>query len=222
MRITVLLLALSISFAAGAQTYFCTTEGAVCKYRRTIVSSGRTKWCQTLIINKVTLCGDGSRIVNYTSSFSGRKGFSSEPIRLNAVIDTGGNVCIRLSEAMEAVFRNFMPKAEISVNGGVTVLPSSMKAGDRLEDARTEVKAGLIRYTVAVSDRKVLRRESISTPAGDFDCIVVSEHKEEKAPGYSRITNAYTWYSPGVGMVRHDTYDKNMKLETSELLQSLK
>ena len=64
----------------------------------------------------------------------------------------------------------------------------------------------------------MLRSEVLSTPAGDFDCVVVSEHKVEKGPGRNRVTTALTWYARGTGMVRHDTYDRNMKLETSEVL----
>ena len=204
---------------AEAQPYFCTRKGTVCEYKRTIVASGKTKWLQTLRIENVTWSEDGSGVVDYSSAFSGRNHLSEEPIRLQARIDTGGNVCIRLSEAMAAVFHNMMPGADISVEGGVTVLPSAMRPGDTLEDAVSTVRAGIIKYTVTVSGRKVLRHEKLKTPAGEFDCMVIREHKEERAPGYSRITNAYTWYSPGVGMVRHDTYNRNMKIETSEVLQ---
>ena len=78
-----------------------------------------------------------------------------------------------------------------------------------------------MKYRVKVTDRKVLRYETISTPAGTFDCIVISEHKVEKAPVYKRETTALSWYSDGVGYVRHDTYNKNMHLETSEQLYSI-
>ena len=93
-----------------------------------------------------------------------------------------------------------------------------MKPGDILPDANCTVKAGLLQYKVSVTQRKVLRLETLKTPAGEFECTVVSEHKVEKGPGRNRETTALTWYSTGVGMVRHDTYDKRLKLETSEIL----
>ena len=47
---------------------------------------------------------------------------------------------------------------------------------------------------------------------------MVSEHKVERGLGRNRVTTALTWYARGIGMVRHDTYDKDMVLETSEVL----
>ena len=59
----------------------------------------------------------------------------------------------------------------------------------------------------------------ITVPAGTFDCIVVREHKVERGPGRNRTTTGETWYARGIGYLRHDTYDKNLKLETTEVLK---
>ena len=77
-------------------------------------------------------------------------------------------------------------------------------------------------WRVRVTDRKVLRVERLETPAGMFDCPVVSEHKVEKGPGRNRETTALTWYAEGIGMVRHDTYDRSGLLETSEVLTGIR
>ena len=209
---------------AGAQVYFCTTPSSSCRYVRTECRNGKVKWVHTMTIDSVSILEDGAREVRYRSSFKDDKGknITDGDINLSAVIDRDGNVGITLSDAIASVLHSFLPNARIVSDGGRTVLPSAMNPGDVLPDASTSATAGVIRYTAAVTDRHVLRREGLTTPAGTFDCIVISEHKEEKAGPYNRVTNAYTWYSPGVGMVRHDTYDKNMKQETSEVLHEFK
>ncbi len=59
------------------------------------------------------------------------------------------------------------------------------------------------------------------TFAGTFDCIVVREHKLEKAPLMKRDRITLTWYALGYGMVRHDTFFINGDVETTEQLESI-
>ena len=144
------------------------------------------------------------------------------PVSLSARLAQNGDVLMDISASLSSVFKNIFPNLNVSSEGSSTVLPSDMTAGDVLPDASCVVRAGALRYTVTVSERKVLRKETLSTPAGVFDCIVVSEHKVEKGPGRNRTTTAHTWYSRGIGMVRHDTYDKDSVLETIEILEKIK
>ena len=121
-----------------------------------------------------------------------------------------------------AILHTTLPFGHAKTVESGAILPANMKPGDILPSAEAEVTILGMKYRVKVTDRKVLRYETISTPAGTFDCIVISEHKVEKAPVYKRETTALSWYSDGVGYVRHDTYNKNMVLETSEQLYSIK
>lgn len=209
---------------AEGQVYFCNSESAVCRYVRKEVKTGKTRWVHTLTIDSVKTLPDGSQDVRYHSSIKDDKGkgLIDKDIYLSAAISPSGDVSITLSDAMASAMQAALPNAKVQSEGGRTVLPSGMQPGDILPDASSSATAGMVKYTAKVTDRHVVRRESLTTPAGTFECIVVLEHKEEKAGPYNRVTNAYTWYSPGVGMVRHDTYDKNMKQETSEVLTEFK
>ena len=202
-----------------AQPFFCDVPERCLEYRRTYVSDGRLKWTHTMQIGSVTPTAGGKK-VEYSSSFRKPGGglMYGGPISLEAVLTSGGDVLVDVGESLSAVFSNLLPGSDVSSDGERSVLPAAMKPGDILPDANCTVKAGLLQYKVSVTQRKVLRRENLKTPAGEFECTVVSEHKVEKGPGRNRETTALTWYSTGVGMVRHDTYDKRLKLETSELL----
>jgi hypothetical protein len=50
---------------------------------------------------------------------------------------------------------------------------------------------------------------------------VVREFKTEKAPLHKKQLWNDSWYVRGVGYVRHDTYDKNMRMLSSEILMRI-
>lgn len=214
----------SAPFMDAQDAYFCTTEGRELTYVRKYVSDGRVKWTHTLTVGTVSGTSGGGRHIEYTSEFrkAGGGGMYGGPISLYADVDPSGNVDMDISASLSAVFRNIFPKVNVHSEGASTVLPNDMKAGDILPDASCTVHVGALKYVTSVTDRHVLRTETVTTDAGTFDCIVVSEHKVEKGPGRNRVTTAHTWYCRNLGMVRHDTYDKNSILETSEILEKIR
>lgn len=202
--------------------YFCDKEGATLEYTRTTVD-GDVKWYHTMRIGAMVSTPD-STTVEYSSHILTRKYkpyYGESPAELKAVIK-GGSVILNVAESVAAVFRTiFSENTRITSTGGESALPVDMSPGDTLPDVFSSVKAMGMTMRINVTERKVLRYERITTPAGEFDCIVVRERKVEKGMGRNRHTVADTWYARGVGMVRHDTHDKNLKLQTSEILTKI-
>lgn len=211
----------ALAYAGAVEPYFCTRQGARLRYVRTDAGDGTIVWRHTMSIDEVSGNGNGST-VGYSSLFTKANGgrMYGGPVALNASIDGDGKVTMSVAESLASVFANVVGARNVRQEGGVTILPSDMKPGDVLPDITGSASAGPLKITVSVTDRKVLREETLKTPAGTFECVVVQEHKVEKGVR-NRVTTARTWYARGVGMVRHDTYDKNMKLDTSEVLQAI-
>ncbi len=198
---------------------FCTEEGTVLRYERRYADTGKLKWTHTLSILEVRQAEDGVQVeCSSLFSDSGGRTLNGGPVLYRTAVSASGDVTADPSEAVVSVFRNRFPDGAVKSEPCISVLGSSIAPGDSLPDLGFRVSVAGIRYDVRISDRKVLRFESVATAAGKFDCVVVSEHKVEKAPGYRRETTALTWYAAGVGMVRHDTYDKKLRMETSEVL----
>ena len=83
------------------------------------------------------------------------------------------------------------------------------------------VSAGNMDAKILTSDRKVVREERISTPAGEFDTFVVAENQVTK----SIVSIEYrleTWYAKGIGAVKQVVYDKKGRLKMSQVLTSYK
>ena len=224
----IFILAIFVSAAADMMgqekaPYFCNKSETVLEYTRT-TAEGDVKWYHTMTIGQVRQVGD-TTLIDYTSYILNHKRkpyYGDEPAELQASINKG-TVTIDVAESVAAVFRTLLPSgARITSSGGESSLPSDMTPGDVLPDVQASVKALGLTMKITVTEREVLRFETLSTPAGVFDCVVVRERKVEKGMGRNRHTVADTWYAGGIGMVRHDTYGPDLELQTSEVLVTIR
>jgi hypothetical protein len=70
-----------------------------------------------------------------------------------------------------------------------------------------------MRYT----DRTVTGTETIDTPAGKFDCFIISSQTEVKML-MTKTGTSKSWIAKGVGLVKQEDYNKKGKLISSEIL----
>ena len=217
----ILILFLAVSQAAGAQGYCCDRQGARLEYVRKNVKDGSTEWRHTVNVQKVTKGSDG-RVVTSASTFlkaNGKPYYKGDIIE-EVVLRPNNDVWVD----MEAVTINYVKGRfglNATANAAPSIIPADMAPGDTLPQVTGKGKVSLISFSYRIWDRKVLRRETISLPAGTFDCVVLQERKLESGPGHNRDVLNHTWYSKGVGMVRHDTYIDG-KLDTSETLTQIR
>ena len=204
-----------------AQCYFPDSDGTTLEYVRKYVKDGKFCWRHMLTVTGVEDV-DGKRKVTTSSRFlkvNGKPLYDSDVLE-TVYVDDEGNVHGDVGESLASYI-----KARVGVNatgtGDFSALPYDMQPGDTLPTVTAKVKVGPLTYTVRVHDRKVLREETISLPGGTFKCMVVKERRDESGPGYRREVITDTWYCPGIGYARHDTYRKG-KVETSEMLYSVK
>ncbi len=91
--------------------------------------------------------------------------------------------------------------------------PSSMKAGDQLKDAtmHLDVSTHGMKQSMdmQVVDRKVLDKESVTTPAGTWDCFKITStvHMTMRTAGIGiPIKMDQTeWFAPGFGIVKSES-----------------
>lgn len=207
--------------AAASGPLFCCREGSVLRYERHYADSGKLKWTHELSVLDVVGNGEGMSVL-YQSEFRNKSGrvMYGGPVALEMDVLADGTLMVDLAGSVASAFSSLLSDSMVSWEPCLSRLPAVLSAGDVLQDASFSVSVAGVPYRVTVSDRKVKGTERIKTAAGSFDCVVVSEHKEERGLGRRRITDSITWYAPGIGMVRHDTYTKG-RLETSEQLVSM-
>jgi hypothetical protein len=106
---------------------------------------------------------------------------------------------------------------DVDMDASEFELPSmNASAGTTLKDGTLSVQVGMngatmFRMNVLVTDRLVESRESTDTPAGSFDCLVLSQRVSTKMIVKVEASSK-EWYAKDVGMVRSESYNKKGKL----------
>ncbi len=121
---------------------------------------------------------------------------------------------------------------DMEIDDAYLTFPYNMKPGDNLEGTSFKIVAKkdskpMMTTTNEIKDRKVEGHDNISTPAGTWNClrisettITTSEMMGKHLPGNE--TKTVNWFAPGVGVVKTSNYDKQGKLISEIELVSLK
>lgn len=115
-----------------------------------------------------------------------------------------------------------MKDMEMEISGDAMEFPNDLSPGQNLPDGKMEMKASmngmaLMTMKFSITNRKVEAAESVTTPAGTFDCIKMTQETEVQSI-FKMKSKTATWYAKGVGMVKTENYDKNGKVEGSSVL----
>jgi len=104
---------------------------------------------------------------------------------------------------------------EIEMSGTNIELPNNLVVGQVLPDADMMMNIKMtpinMKMTMKIMNRKVIANENLTTPAGTFECHVLSYDNEFKM-GIKRIGTSKQWLTDGIGMVKSEEYNKKGKL----------
>jgi hypothetical protein len=123
---------------------------------------------------------------------------------------------------------------KVNTTSGDPEFPADMKVGDHLKDYTSQVQmiSGMV-STVNITDRMVLAKEDLTTPAGTFNCFKIS-YKSSNSTAFTksnsdtvnkvtsmfgklgikmptRTSETTVWYAPGFAVVKIET--KNSTIE---------
>ncbi|SDB42450.1 hypothetical protein SAMN03097699_1252 [Flavobacteriaceae bacterium MAR_2010_188] len=134
---------------------------------------------------------------------------------------TGNLLSIDFKSMINAAMMEQYKDMDIEVSGTNVDLPSDLKVGDKLNDAQMDLKISLagmpMNVKTEVKDREVIAKESITTPAGTFECYVITYSTSLKM-GMTRTSNGKQWISEGVGLVKQEDYASNGQVNSSTVL----
>lgn len=139
-----------------------------------------------------------------------------------------GSLSIDLKSMMPQQQADAYKDFELQVEGMEKEFPSSLAVGSTLKDANVKftvnAKGGtpmpMMNMSVAITNRKVEAKESITTPAGTFECFKISEDVETKTLFKIRYKTVY-WFSMEAGIVKTESYKENGKLTAKSELTEL-
>ncbi|MBX2960924.1 MAG: hypothetical protein KF687_00345 [Cyclobacteriaceae bacterium] len=118
---------------------------------------------------------------------------------------------------------------EMKIESENLELPSKLSVGQTLKNGSVTLMAVgspvPMKITVNITDRKVEAKESITTPAGTFECYKISSKSNTQMQmGINMSLNfsGTEWIAEKVGMVKSESFDKNGKLAGYTLLVNRK
>jgi hypothetical protein len=101
-----------------------------------------------------------------------------------------------------------------------------LEVGQTLKDITYNMKMSmngmnLMNRSFTVKDRKVESKESVSTPAGTFDCFKLTSTFISKGGLGSGTMKTITWYAKNTGMVKSETFSDKGKLMSRQVLSKI-
>lgn len=117
---------------------------------------------------------------------------------------------------------------KMEMTGDQIDMPSSLEVGSTLKNVTYAMKMSmgsmnLMNKEFTIRERKVEKKESITVPAGTFECYKISYLTDfEGMFGKKNTMKTYTWYAKGVGIVKTESYDNKDKLTSSSILAEVK
>jgi hypothetical protein len=154
---------------------------------------------------------DGEFMVDMKAVFEGEV---LESMVTTAIKDQSDFSEEEVKKAIEAV------RSQSKISGEIRGIPRYPQVG-KLPDYEFQFKFSIMNMKVSGTDRKVLGTECIDTPAGSFDCFVLEETVTTKALMMKEVEKIKSWYAYGVGLVKEITCDKNGKLLSTMVLDSI-
>lgn len=114
---------------------------------------------------------------------------------------------------------------KVNVTGDKVLYPSKLNVGDKLQDAAINVKTEmngmtLMNMNVQVTDREIVSQESLTTPAGTFDCLKISYTVNFKMMG-QRSSKTIEYIAKGLGLIKTESYNEKGKLTGVTILTAL-
>lgn len=217
---------LSISmYAQDCASYIPSKEGTVFENTTYDKKNKQTGKSQSKI---TSIRSSGSKKV-YAISSTTKSGDQTVTLDYEMMCDNG-----KFTVNMKNLYGNQLTSAYQGMKTDVTstdlVYPSALSVGQQLPDASIKVDATIEGVPAAMShmsivmdikNRKVAAKESVTTPAGTFECYKIEYDVVSKSIA-TVSTHACEWIAINVGTVKSENYDKKGQVESYTLLTLLK
>ncbi len=137
----------------------------------------------------------------------------------------GENIYMDMSNMFNPAAMAGMSDLEVEMNSDAIEVPNNPQPGQELPEGTLTMKTkmngmNLFNMTMRVYNRKVEGIEEVTTPAGTFECVKITQESEVKMMIKTK-SKSTSWFAKGVGMVKTENYNKKGKVESSTVLTKL-
>ncbi len=207
----------------GCSKYYPFSEGA--KSQLTLYN-GKGKAAGMVEYHVLNISDNGSsQTATMETTITDEKGETISVTEYDATC-TEGVVSIDFNSLMRPEMMQAYGEMDVDteITGTNIDLPNELEVGQTLPDAEINIRISIsgmnLNMQTTITDRKVLDRETVTTPAGTFDCYVLTQTMDLKSMGANRSSSSKQWVSEGVGVVKTEDYNKRGKLDGYSVLTS--
>lgn len=168
-----------------------------------------------------------STVMDITAQFEDEKGKQQPPYTIKYVC-TGNELVADMSGMMQSMQNGGMKDMEMKLKTNKLVYPGKLSVGQKLSDGQMEADLNskgntMMTMNMAMTNRQVDSKESITTPAGTFDAYKISSDMsfENRVMGMPiRNTMRIISYRTDKQLfdIKSESYNKNGKLMGYSLL----
>lgn len=212
----------SSSYAQNCGKYFALNKGTVSEITN-YQKNDKVAAVSTFTVQDVVNEG-GAKVAKMLSVMKDDKG--KELAQTEYDVSCKNNILsIDFNSMVTPQMRTQYKNMDMDVSGTNIELPDNMKVGDNLADADVLIKVNMsginMKMTVEMNNRKVTGKENVTTPAGTFDCFVITYDVKMKM-GFNMQSSSKQWIAAGVGLVKQEDYNKRGKVTSSSVLTAFK
>jgi hypothetical protein len=213
-----------IVFAQDCVSYIPMKQGAIWETQHFDAKNKLTSTAKSVIKEKTTT-GNNIKLVIETESFDS-KGKTQGKSSYSAGCDNG-SFYLDMKGNIDQNGMNGFKDMQVNITADNLDFPKNPQPGQTLKpgkfsmDAQIQGMPGGFKMTVEVYNRKVEGTETITTPAGTFECVKISYDMKTSMMG-DILSRGVEWYAKDVGLVKNEIYDSKGKLTGSSLLTVFK
>ena len=216
-----LTIVLAVSMATGTyaqNTFFPTKAGMVLTYVNNDAKGKATGYSRMTIKN---VEGSGSNMsISYVMENldKNRKSLTDPPMEIPCTVIIKDDVVILdMNQAFAGQPKDQQIKMEIT--GVPMELPGNMQPGQSLKDAEMTMTLDLgitkMNTVIKMTEGKCLAVEDLKVPAGTIKCHKITQTVTTTVMRRDTKSKTISWYAPGIGTIKTETYDGKDKLQAS-------
>jgi len=221
----IIMLALLIPVMANTQTcdFYKVSSGAVFGYQNLDAKGKITGTTRTTFIDVSEV---GPAIIYQVKSETADAKNANTGMQEYKMRCEDGKFYVDMQNFIDPKSMESFKDMEVSVDGNDMMYPASLSAGETLPDANITISAAtggvsIMNMVVTITNRQVVGTETVTVPAGTFECYKITYNIETKL--MFKINSTVTEYvNMGVGNVKSEAYDKKGKLIGTIVLSELK
>ena len=201
--------------------YFPMNKGSIME-TTTFTEKGKPQTVSTITIQDIVNTGDGVNLAIHANIVD-EKGKSVSSSDYDAKC-SNGSFSINMKSMLTPEQLKSSKDMTVTIDADDIFYPLDFTIGEMLKDAHLKMNVSMNNMnmpatTIDITHRKIEGKETITTPAGSFECIKISSTiKIKNIIGYEM--QSIEWISKGNGVIRTESY-RGDKMKGYSLLTKL-